>query len=210
MLARRATSILRNFARIQPVCKMSESTLINAKDDVNKRIIWIDCEMTGIGDAQKQTLVEIATIVTDSELNTIAVGPDIVINQPKEVLDNMEEWPRNTFLQNGLMQKILDSKISLKQAEDQVIEFLRHHAVEGKAPIAGNSIHMDRLFLHIHMPRLNNYAHYRCIDVSSVKGIVQRWYPDSKEFEKKKSHRALDDILESIDELKYLRTNFFK
>ncbi|CAB3398144.1 unnamed protein product [Caenorhabditis bovis] len=184
------------------------STLINATDDVNQRIIWIDCEMTGL-DFMKQTLCEIAIIVTDSDLKTVAMGPDIVIHQPKEVLDKMEEWPRKTFLENGLMSKIVNSSISLEQAEEKVLEFLKLHTLPGKCPIAGNSIHMDRCFIRKYMPKLDEYAHYRCIDVSSIKGLVQRWYPDYQHISKKNTHRALDDILESIAELKNYRENIF-
>ncbi|CAI5452832.1 unnamed protein product [Caenorhabditis angaria] len=175
------------------------STLQNAKDVVDQRIIWIDCEMTGLN-VEKQTLCEIALIVTDSELNTIAMGPDIVIHQPKEVLTNMEDWPRDMFQKNGLMQKIVDSKISLSEAENQVIR---------KSPIAGNSIHMDRAFIRKYMPKLDEYAHYRCIDVSTIKGLVQRWYPKHEHIKKQCTHRALDDIIESIAELKNYREHIF-
>ncbi|PIC27228.1 hypothetical protein B9Z55_019551 [Caenorhabditis nigoni] len=113
-----------------PIIRRGMSTLYHVCDKIEQRIIWIDCEMTGLN-VEKQTLCEIAVIVTDSELNTIATGPDIVIHQPKEVLDNMEEWPRKTFLENGLMEKIIDSKYSMTKAEDEVIEFLKLHALPG-------------------------------------------------------------------------------
>ncbi|CAI2353465.1 unnamed protein product [Caenorhabditis sp. 36 PRJEB53466] len=184
------------------------STLYHVCDKIEQRIIWIDCEMTGL-DVEKQTLCEIAVIVTDSELNTIATGPDIVIHQPKEVLDNMEEWPRKTFLENGLMEKIIGSQYSMTRAEDEVIEFLKLHVLPGKSPIAGNSIYMDRLFIKKYMPKLDTFAHYRCIDVSTIKGLVQRWYPKYKHAQKQCTHRAFDDIIESIAELKRYRESIF-
>ncbi|EFP11070.1 hypothetical protein CRE_30972 [Caenorhabditis remanei] len=184
------------------------STLYHVCDKIEQRIIWIDCEMTGLN-VEKQTLCEIAVIVTDSELNTIATGPDIVIHQPKEVLDNMEDWPRKTFLENGLMDKIISSKYSMTEAENEVVEFLKLHALPGKSPIAGNSIYMDRLFIKKYMPKLDEFAHYRCIDVSTIKGLVQRWYPDFKHPRKACTHRAFDDIMESIAELKNYRESIF-
>uniref|UniRef100_A0A8R1DJB6 Probable oligoribonuclease n=2 Tax=Caenorhabditis japonica TaxID=281687 RepID=A0A8R1DJB6_CAEJA len=191
-----------------PISRRAMSTLYHVCDTIEQRIIWIDCEMTGLN-VEAQTLCEIAVIVTDSELNTVATGPDIVIHQPKEVLDNMEEWPRKTFLENGLMDKIVASKYSMTQAENEVIDFLKLHTLPGKSPIAGNSIHMDRMFIRKYMPKLDEFAHYRCIDVSTIKGLVQRWYPDHKPPRKMMTHRAFDDIMESITELKHYRENIF-
>uniref|UniRef100_A0A7I4Y5G7 Exonuclease domain-containing protein n=1 Tax=Haemonchus contortus TaxID=6289 RepID=A0A7I4Y5G7_HAECO len=138
-----------------------------------QRLVWIDCEMTGLNH-EKQTLVEIATIVTDGDLNVVAEGPDIVINQPETVLRNMEEWPRETFSKNGLLQKIRESTVSLREAEDMVLEFLKKNTVKGKCPLAGNSVHMDRRFISKYMPRLDEHLHYRIVDVSTVKEMVPR------------------------------------
>ncbi|KAL6734602.1 hypothetical protein Aduo_005128 [Ancylostoma duodenale] len=175
------------------------------------RLIWIDCEMTGL-DVEKQTLVEIATIVTDKDLNVVAEGPDIVIHQPEEVLDLMEEWPRQTFIKNGLLKKIRESRITLERAEGMVLEFLEKETVKGECPLAGNSVSMDRCFINKYMPRLGKHLHYRTVDVSTVKELAKRWYPDEfvKAPPKKNTHRALDDIRESIQELQYYRSTVFQ
>ncbi|KIH54724.1 exonuclease [Ancylostoma duodenale] len=192
------------------------------------RLIWIDCEMTGL-DVEKQTLVEIATIVTDKDLNVVAEGPDIVIHQPENVLDVsrkarycdtsaenvldvMEEWPRQTFIKNGLLKKIRESRITLERAEEMVLEFLEKETAKGECPLAGNSVSMDRCFINRYMPRLGKHLHYRTVDVSTVKELAKRWYPDEfvKAPSKKNTHRALDDIRESIQELQYYRSTVFQ
>ncbi|KAJ1359152.1 Oligoribonuclease, mitochondrial [Parelaphostrongylus tenuis] len=185
------------------------------------RLVWIDCEMTGL-DHEKQRLVEIAVILTDKDLNIIAEGPDIVINQPEEVLDNMEDWSRRTFAENGLLSKIRESKIDMKQAEDMdssrflivlvvILDFLANETVKQACPLAGNSVHLDRRFISKYMPRLDKHLHYRIVDVSTIKELAARWYP--KEFKKaplkRQTHRALDDIRESIEELRYYRSSIF-
>ncbi|XGW10633.1 hypothetical protein V3C99_012270 [Haemonchus contortus] len=176
-----------------------------------QRLVWIDCEMTGLNH-EKQTLVEIATIVTDGDLNVVAEGPDIIINQPETVLRNMEDWPRETFSKNGLLQKIRDSTVSLREAEDMVLEFLKKNTVKGKCPLAGNSVHMDRRFISKYMPRLDKHLHYRIVDVSTVKELASRWFPEeyAKAPIKKGTHRALDDIRESIEELRFYRSAIFR
>ncbi|VDO33946.1 unnamed protein product [Haemonchus placei] len=176
-----------------------------------QRLVWIDCEMTGLNH-EKQTLVEIATIVTDGDLNVVAEGPDIVINQPEAVLRNMEDWPRETFSKNGLLQKIRESTVSLREAEDMVLEFLKRNTVKGRCPLAGNSVHMDRRFISKYMPRLDKHLHYRIVDVSTVKELASRWFPEeyAKAPIKKGTHRALDDIRESIEELRFYRSAIFR
>ncbi|CAJ0586723.1 unnamed protein product, partial [Mesorhabditis spiculigera] len=190
---------------MEPAAKRSKSPV------ENKRFVWIDCEMTGL-EPETQTLVEIATIVTDQELNIIAEGPDIVIHQPEDVLEKMSDWCKLTFSQNGLTEKIRNSQISLQEAENQTMTFLEKHTAKGKSPLAGNTVYMDRLFLRKYMPRLNEHLHYRIVDVSSVKELTRRWYPQEYRDapEKKGTHRALDDIRESIEELKFYRSNVFK
>ncbi|CAJ0606365.1 unnamed protein product [Cylicocyclus nassatus] len=175
------------------------------------RMIWIDCEMTGL-DFEKQTLVEIATIVTDKDLKIIAEGPDVVIHQPEKVLDTMEEWSRDTFTKNGLLKRIRESTVSLSEAEEIVLKFLEKETEKGECPLAGNSVSVDRCFINKYMPRLGEHLHYRTIDVSTVKELARRWYPDkfSKAPRKKCTHRALDDIRESIEELQYYRSAVFR
>ncbi|WKX96973.1 hypothetical protein Q1695_012991 [Nippostrongylus brasiliensis] len=163
-------------------------------------------------DHEKQTLVEIAAIVTDQDLNIVAEGPDIVINQPEAVLDNMEDWSKQTFRKNGLLEKIRASNISLQNAEDMVLAFLEKETPKGACPLAGNTVHMDRRFISKYMPRIDQHLHYRIVDVSTVKELAARWYPNdyAKAPRKKFTHRALDDIRESIEELRYYRSVIFK
>ncbi|VDM71730.1 unnamed protein product [Strongylus vulgaris] len=172
------------------------------------RLIWIDCEMTGL-DYEKQTLVEIATIVTDKDLNIVAEGPDIVIYQPENVLAKMEEWSKQMFTKNGLLKKIQESTVTLPEAEEKVLRFLEKETEKGECPLAGNSVSADRCFIKKYMPRLAEHLHYRTVDVSTVKELARRWYPDefSMAPQKKCTHRALDDIRESIQELQYYRSN---
>jgi oligoribonuclease len=174
-------------------------------------MVWIDLEMTGLS-VNKEVIIEIATLVTDSNLNLIAQGPDIVIHQPEAKLFTMDEWNSTTHTKSGLLDKVRASRITLAQAEKKTLEFLQQHTQEGMSPLCGNSVWQDRLFLQKYMPTLEAFLHYRVIDVSSVKEIVRRWYPQDKQrhFEKKEGHRALDDIRASCEELKHLRTYFFK
>ena len=173
-------------------------------------LVWIDLEMTGL-DPAKDKILEIATIVTTSELKIVAEGPVLAIAQPDEVLDKMNDWCLKTFQKNGLCQKVLDAQITELEAEKETIEFLRQHCDPGKSPLCGNSVWFDRFFLFHHMPTLYKFLHYRTIDVSTIKEIAKRWYPDSPalEFKKENNHRALDDIRESINELKHYKDCFF-
>ncbi|GMT14289.1 hypothetical protein PFISCL1PPCAC_5586, partial [Pristionchus fissidentatus] len=178
---------------------------------MSHRIVWMDCEMTGL-EVETQTLVEIAVIVTDAQLNIVAEGPDIVIHQDDETLSKMNDWCKETFAKNGLTQRIRDSTVNMKEAEDKVLEFLKTHVMKGKSPLAGNTIYMDRLFIRKYMPRIDEFLHYRLIDVSTIKELSYRWYPSAVASAPAKAmtHRALDDIRESIDELKHYRKNIFK
>ncbi|KAI1716083.1 exonuclease domain-containing protein [Ditylenchus destructor] len=178
----------------------------------DERIVWVDCEMTGL-EVDRNRLVEIACIVTEANLEIVAeIGP-ICIKQPKEVMDDMSDWCKSTFKKNGLIDRIEKDGIPEHDAEAQVLAFLKEHVKWNKCPLAGNSVHMDRQFLAKYMPKVMTYLHYRIIDVSSIKELVKRWYPAEeldKIPQKKLVHLALDDIKESIDELRYYREHFFK
>jgi oligoribonuclease len=173
-------------------------------------LIWIDLEMTGL-DPDTDVIIEIATIVTDADLNVLAEGPTFAIHQPDSVLTGMDEWNTNQHGKSGLTQRVRDSKISLADAEAQTIAFLEQWVPKGKSPICGNSICQDRRFLVRGMPTLERYFHYRNLDVSTVKELARRWAPDVLLGVKKSSaHLAMDDIKDSINELKHYREHFFK
>jgi len=176
---------------------------------LGSNLIWIDLEMTGL-DPEKMVIIEIASIVTDDHLNVVAEGPNIVIKYSEEVLSGMEEWSRTHHTASGLMDKVRASSYSCLQAEKETLEFLEIHCKKDESPLCGNSVWQDRRFLTRHMPELESFFHYRIVDVSSIKELVRRWYPSLPPYEKKKSHMALEDIYESINELKYYRGNVFK
>ena len=175
-----------------------------------QNLIWIDLEMTGL-DPETDVIIEMATIVTDTELNVLAEGPVIAVHQSDERLAAMDEWNTRTHGESGLTQRVRDSKISQAEAEAQTIAFLEKWVPKGKSPICGNSIGQDRRFLYKYMPALEAYFHYRYLDVSTLKILAERWAPGVKEgFVKTGTHQALDDIRESIAELKYYRQHLFK
>ncbi|WP_051196652.1 oligoribonuclease [Jonesia quinghaiensis] len=176
----------------------------------NQRIVWIDCEMTGL-DIENDALIEIAVVVTDSELNPLDAGIDVVIRPPAEALTSMGDFVRQMHTSSGLITE-LDAGITLAEAEEQVLAYVKRHTTTArKAPLAGNSVGTDRLFLARDMPRLTEHLHYRIIDVSSLKELARRWYPRTYYAAPGKNggHRALADILESIDELRYYRATMF-
>lgn len=173
-------------------------------------LIWIDLEMTGL-EPKTDVIIEIATIVTDSDLNVLAEGPTLAIHQPDEVLDAMDEWCTNQHGKSGLTQRVKDSKITEAEAEQQTIEFLKQYVEAGASPMCGNSIGQDRRFLDKYMPELEAFFHYRNLDVSTLKELAKRWKPEvAAGVVKKGSHLALDDIKDSIEELKYYREHFIK
>ncbi len=175
-----------------------------------QNLIWIDLEMTGL-DPEKDVIIEMATIVTDSELNVLAEGPVIAVHQSDEALAGMDEWCTRTHGESGLTQRVRASQIDAAQAEAQTIAFLEQWVPKGKSPICGNSIGQDRRFLYRYMPALEAYFHYRYLDVSTLKILAERWAPQLKDgFQKKGTHLALEDIRESIGELKYYREHFLK
>lgn len=173
-------------------------------------LIWIDLEMTGL-EPLSDKILEIASIVTDSELNILAEGPVIAIHQSDDVLNNMNEWCIKQHGASGLTQRCRESTIDEHEAARQTIEFYKQFAPKGKSPMCGNSICQDRRFLHIHIPELEQYFHYRNLDVSSVKELARRWKPEVlNKVKKSGTHLALQDIRESIMELQVYRQHFFK
>ncbi|EDY85854.1 oligoribonuclease [gamma proteobacterium HTCC5015] len=177
-------------------------------DDDN--LIWIDLEMTGL-DTVNDEIIEIATIVTDKALNVIAEGPMLAIHQPDAVMDGMDEWNTRQHGQSGLTERVKNSDVNMQEAERQTIEFLEQYVGARKSPMCGNSICQDRRFMARQMPQLEAYFHYRNLDVSTLKELVTRWAPDvHKGFVKQGKHLALDDIRDSIEELRYYRQTVMK
>lgn len=177
------------------------------KDD---RLIWIDLEMTGLL-PDSDVIIEIATIVTDAELNVLAEGPVYAIHQSEETMNGMDEWNTRQHGKSGLTARVLASDISTEQAEQATIEFLEQWVPKGKSPICGNSICQDRRFLARYMPKLEDYFHYRNLDVSTLKELARRWKPEALEGVKKSgAHLALDDIKDSIEELRHYRKTFIQ
>ena len=174
----------------------------------NMNMVWIDLEMTGLN-PDSDTILEIATIITDKELNIIAEGPNLVVHQEKETLDRMDSWCKEHHGASGLSDRVLASNTTMHDAETQTLDFIRQYVPERTSPLCGNSIHQDRRFLVRYMPTLEAYMHYRNIDVSTVKELARRWYPNLAAPEKRGAHLALDDIRESIEELRYYRQHVF-
>ena len=175
-----------------------------------QNLIWIDLEMTGL-DPDRDVIIEMATIVTDSDLNTLAEGPVIAIHQPEEILAGMDEWNTRQHGHSGETQWVGERTVCLAEAEAQTLAFLEQWVPKRSSPICGNSICQDRRFLYRHMPRLEGYFHYRNLDVSTLKELAARWAPQVREsFKKGNTHLALDDIRESIAELRHYRDHFIK
>jgi len=177
---------------------------------VNDRLVWIDCEMTGL-DYVSDALIEIACVVTDFDLNPLGEGVDLVIKPPAEAVEQMDEFVRSMHEKSGLITQ-LDSGITLEDAEEQVVAYVREHCTDGsRPPLAGNTVATDRAFIARDMKNLDAFLHYRIVDVSSIKELSRRWYPRTyfAAPEKRGNHRALADILESIEELRYYRAAIF-
>jgi len=173
-------------------------------------LVWLDMEMTGL-DPDKDRIIEVAIVVTDSQLNTLAEAPVAVVHQSDAVLEAMDDWNKGTHARSGLIDKVKASRLTEAVAEEQLLAFLPQHVPARTSPMCGNSICQDRRFLARYMPRLEAYFHYRNLDVSTLKELVKRWKPEiAKGLVKQGKHEALADIYESIDELKYYRENFLK
>ena len=173
-------------------------------------MVWLDLEMTGL-DPERHTILEIAVIVTDSSLRPLAEGICCTIHHPPRALATMDAWSARQHARSGLLERVRASRLSLRAAEQAVLRHIRRYCRKGAAPLCGNSIWVDRTFLIRHMPALNAFMHYRNVDVSSLKELVQRWYPKRLHAPPKaKHHRALDDVRESIAELAYYRAAIFK
>lgn len=173
-------------------------------------LVWIDLEMTGLS-PEKDRIIEIATIITDSNLNIVAEGPVFAVSQPQSMLAGMDEWNTRTHTGTGLVDRVLESTVEEREAEQETLRFIQEYVPRNKSPLCGNSICQDRRFLARYMRELEDYLHYRNLDVSTLKELAKRWHPDLVDgFEKRGSHRALDDIRESIEELRYYRTHFLR
>jgi len=173
-------------------------------------LFWVDMEMTGLN-PEVDHILEVASVVTDAYLNIIAEGPDIVVHQSETVLKNMHEWSQKQHAKSGLTDAVRASKITLKEAEQQTLAFAKQHCLAGGATLCGNAVHHDRRFIIKHMRMLDEFCHYRLVDVSTVKVLVGRWYPKDKNLPPKgNTHRALTDIKESIEELRYYREHYFR
>lgn len=177
-----------------------------AQDSNN--LIWVDMEMTGLN-PDTDRIIEVALVITDSQLNTIAEGPVLVVHQPDEVLNGMDKWNQSTHSKSGLIGKVKASRLNEAEVETQLIEFLKLHVPPGASPMCGNSICQDRRFMVRSMPQLEAYFHYRNLDVSTLKELAKRWKPGiASGLSKESKHEALADIYDSINELKYYRQHF--
>ncbi|KIY95155.1 putative REX2, RNA exonuclease 2 [Monoraphidium neglectum] len=174
-------------------------------------LVWIDLEMTGL-DIEKDTIIEIACLVTDGDLKTVVEGPSLAIHHPEAVIESMNDWCKEHHGKSGLTQRVRDSSTSLQEAEEQVLAFVAAHTEFQSAQLAGNSVHVDRMFLQRHMPALLGHLHYRIVDVSSIHEVARRWSPKLARStpRKKAAHTAMSDIRESLEELRYYKDKLFR
>ena len=173
-------------------------------------LIWVDMEMSGL-DPDADKVLEVAIVVTDSNLNTVVEAPVLVVHQDSAVLDAMDSWNKSTHAKSGLVERVKASTLTEQAAEERMVGFLREYVPSGVSPMCGNSVHQDRRFMVRHLPRLEAYFHYRNLDVSTLKELMKRWKPElAAGMVKHGKHEALADIYESIDELKYYREHFLK
>ena len=172
-------------------------------------LVWIDLEMTGL-DPFSDRIIEIAAVVTNKDLEELAVGPVLAIHQEPSVLNAMDDWNTKQHARSGLTERVRNSEVTEEQAEQAVLNFIRQHVPSNDSPMCGNSICQDRRFLARFMPELERHFHYRNLDVSTLKELAQRWYPEERGFEKESKHLALDDIRGSIEELRYYRSHLLK
>jgi oligoribonuclease len=178
--------------------------------ETDDRMVWIDLEMSGL-DPDKERILEMALLVTNGKLEIIAEGPEVVIRQDDQLLAGMDAWNRKHHGESGLIERVRVSEIDDAAADAQAVAFLSEHCPKGRCPLAGNSVHQDRRFISRYLPLLDEYLHYRLVDVSSVKELVRRWLPTTytRRPDKKGNHRAMEDIRESIEELRYYRAHAF-
>ena len=171
----------------------------------DQRLIWIDLEMTGL-DTDNDSILEIATVVTDAELNVLAEGPELAVSHPVEALEAMDDWNRNQHRRSGLWQRVLEEGVPMAEAESRTVAFLAEWVAAGASPMCGNSICQDRRFLHRLMPNVERHFHYRNLDVSTIKELARRWAPQvSAGLNKESAHTALSDVRDSIAELRHYR-----
>ncbi|MGR4067442.1 oligoribonuclease [Billgrantia sp. C5P2] len=177
------------------------------RDDL---LVWIDLEMTGL-EPERERIIEVATLITDNDLNLIAEGPVIAVHQPDELLAAMDDWNQKTHGESGLVERVKQSRTVTDEAERQTLEFLKTYVMPGTSPMCGNSVHQDRRFLEREMPELLAFFHYRNLDVSTLKELAKRWNPGALAgFSKRNTHQALDDIRESLAELAHYRNTFLR
>jgi oligoribonuclease len=172
-------------------------------------LVWMDLEMSGL-DPEHSRILEIATVITDNDLNLVSEGPNLVIHEPDTLLEQMDDWNLRHHRASGLIERVRQSSVTLEEAETKTLDFLKKYVAKNEAPLCGNSIAQDRRFLIKYMPRVQDWLYYRNIDVSTLKELVARWYPEKFSPPRKRGfHQALSDVMESISELDYYRKNFF-
>ncbi|MBB3143612.1 oligoribonuclease [Halomonas organivorans] len=182
----------------------------DSQDPRTQRLVWIDLEMTGL-DPNRERIIEVATLVTDADLNVVAEGPVIAVHQPDALLEAMDNWNQKTHGDSGLVARVKASTVDTAKAERETLAFLNEHVAPGSSPMCGNSIHQDRRFLEREMPELLAFFHYRNLDVSTLKELAKRWNPGALVgFSKRNVHLAMDDIKESIAELAHYRQTFLR